>query len=64
MELQCIVVGEIMKQCIICNENIDNDTIYCPHCGEFNSICGKNFEDTSEDELFKAMDNAQRRRLN
>lgn len=50
-----------MKQCIICEKMINNDAIHCPHCGEFNSITGKNLEETDDDELFKAMNNAQRR---
>lgn len=53
-----------MKQCIICDKWIHTNTIYCPYCGEFNSISGRNFEDASSDEIIEAMHEAEQRKQN
>ena len=32
------------RHCIICNELIEDNIYYCPHCGEFNSCSGMTYK--------------------
>jgi len=40
-----------MRKCVICGELVEDNVFYCPCCGEFVSITGKNLIPEFESEV-------------